>query len=204
MGIQERRAREKEELRGQIISAGRELFAEEGFEAVSVRKIAEKIEYSPTTIYLYFQDKADLFDCVVEERMREFYDKLQTPEHNGPSPIDNLRLGLRAYVDFWIAHPNEFRMTFTTDLKSLDPNRNWRCIELGQQIYSKLRDNLRDCHVRGQLEIQDLELTAQMVWVQIFGVMSLRIMKPHFPWAAGLIDNVIDSVLSTLRAPVAV
>jgi len=67
MGVQERRAREKKELRQEILDAARDLFVREGFENVSMRKIAEKIEYSPTTIYLYFQDKADLLDCICEE-----------------------------------------------------------------------------------------------------------------------------------------
>lgn len=67
MGVQERRAREKKELRQEILDAAREMFVRDGFENVSMRKIAEKIEYSPTTIYLYFQDKADLLDCLCEE-----------------------------------------------------------------------------------------------------------------------------------------
>ena len=62
MGVQERRAREKKELRQEILDAAREMFVEDGYENVSMRKIAEKIEYSPTTIYLYFRDKADLLD----------------------------------------------------------------------------------------------------------------------------------------------
>ena len=69
MGVHERRAREKKELRQEILDAARDLFLREGYENVSMRKIAEKIEYSPTTIYLYFQDKADLLDCICEETL---------------------------------------------------------------------------------------------------------------------------------------
>ena len=198
MGTQERRAREKEELRQQIIAVGRELFATEGFDAVSVRKIAEKIEYSPTTIYLYFEDKADLFDCVVEERMLEFHGNLQSPEFNGPDPYVNLRRGLRAYVEFWIAHPNDFRLSFLTDLRGFDPNREWRCLAVAQKIYDTLRVDLRRCREKGLLEFEDLELTSQMVWSQVFGVMCLQIMKPRFPWVDRdrLIESVIDSALA--------
>ena len=57
MGTRERREREKEELRAQILDAARELFAEEGYDAVTMRKIAEQIEYSPTAIYFHFKDK---------------------------------------------------------------------------------------------------------------------------------------------------
>ena len=55
MGVKERRTREKDQLRRQILSAARELFVNEGYESVSMRKIADKTEYSPPSIYLYFK-----------------------------------------------------------------------------------------------------------------------------------------------------
>ena len=57
MGVTERRERERQAVRQEILDAARALFIEEGYEKTSMRKIAEKIEYSPTTIYLYFKDK---------------------------------------------------------------------------------------------------------------------------------------------------
>src|SRR5215213_11936500 len=60
MGTRERRDREREEIRAKILDAARDLFASQGYEAVSMRKIAEAIEYSPTAIYVHFDDKADL------------------------------------------------------------------------------------------------------------------------------------------------
>ena len=56
MGSNERRERERLELRQLILDAARELFVEEGYDAVTMRRIAEKIEYTPTTIYLHFKD----------------------------------------------------------------------------------------------------------------------------------------------------
>ena len=67
MGTQERRNREKESLRQEILDAARRLFLKNGFQNVSMRQIAEKIEYSPTTIYLYFKDKSALFRSICEE-----------------------------------------------------------------------------------------------------------------------------------------
>src|SRR5450432_1018809 len=103
MGVQERRAREKEELRQEIMEAARELFVKEGFDNVSMRKIAEKIEYSPTTIYLYFQDKGDLLDCIVEETLlslRAKLDSLRTRQ----DLVGDLKNGLRAYIEYWTYH----------------------------------------------------------------------------------------------------
>jgi AcrR family transcriptional regulator len=67
MGVQERRARQKEGVREEILDAARTLFVKEGYEHVSMRKIAEKVEYAPGTIYLYFRDKAEILDRICEE-----------------------------------------------------------------------------------------------------------------------------------------
>ena len=67
MSIQARKEKEKEALRQKILAAARELFVDEGYENVSMRKVARKIEYSPTTIYLYFKNKAELLDSICDE-----------------------------------------------------------------------------------------------------------------------------------------
>ena len=72
MGITERREREKEEVRGRILDAARDLFARDGYDAVTMRKIAEAIEYSPTAIYLHFKDK----DTLVRELCNADFDSL--------------------------------------------------------------------------------------------------------------------------------
>ena len=61
MGVKERRERERSETREKILDTARELFVEEGFDGVSMRKIAERVEYSPTAIYMHFADKEQLF-----------------------------------------------------------------------------------------------------------------------------------------------
>ena len=66
MGIPERRERARGELRARILAVAEELFVREGYENVSMRRIAARIEYSPTTIYHHFKDKAELFACLLE------------------------------------------------------------------------------------------------------------------------------------------
>ena len=67
MGITERREREREEVRKKILDAARELFEREGYDNVTMRRIADAIEYSPTTIYLHFEDKDDLVRALCHE-----------------------------------------------------------------------------------------------------------------------------------------
>src|SRR5271168_4346283 len=95
MGVQERRAREKKELRDEILDAARDLFLREGYENVSMRKIAEKIEYSPTTIYLYFQDKSELLDCICEETFARLVRKQTVLEQTVAEPMERLSRSLK-------------------------------------------------------------------------------------------------------------
>src|SRR5689334_19801414 len=113
MGPKQRREREKEEVKQKILDAARELFVEDGYEAVSMRKIAERIEYSPTAIYLHFQDKDALFEelCGSDFRTlaREFVAFAQIRD-----PIERLRASGLAYVDFALSHPQHYRLMFMT------------------------------------------------------------------------------------------
>jgi len=79
MGITERKEREKVEIRAMILDAARELFARDGYERVTMRGVAEAIEYSPTTIYNYFEDKDDLVKALCEEDFTRLLGALSMP-----------------------------------------------------------------------------------------------------------------------------
>lgn len=81
MGIKERRDIEKAEMKKKIKGAAIELIEQEGYEKLSIRKIAAKIEYSPTTIYLYYKDKAE----IISDMSYDLYHKV---ERNAAAIID--------------------------------------------------------------------------------------------------------------------
>src|SRR6476661_2576088 len=99
MGTQERRERERQELRTKILDAARELFATEGYEAVTMRKIAERIEYSPTAIYLHFKDKESVLREICEV---DFLSLAQDLLKIGKiaDPVERLRATGMAYAEF--------------------------------------------------------------------------------------------------------
>src|SRR5437667_7394080 len=111
MGTKQRREREKEALRQDILDAARELFVNEGYENVSMRRIAEKIDYSPTTIYLYFEDKGDLLFQISEETFSKLASKSESLLEEMTDPVATLRKIERAYVEFGLKHPNHYRVT---------------------------------------------------------------------------------------------
>src|SRR5207237_9162206 len=112
MGPKTRREREREALRQVIMDAARELFVEEGFENVSMRRIAEKIEYSPTTIYLYFEDKLSLLFAICGETFAKLAKRMEIIRKETDNPVEALKKGCRAYVEFGLKHPNHYKLTF--------------------------------------------------------------------------------------------
>jgi|GraSoiStandDraft_16_1057320.scaffolds.fasta_scaffold09362_2 AcrR family transcriptional regulator len=202
MGVQERRAREKKELRQEILDAARELFVRQGFENVSMRKIAEKIEYSPTTIYLYFQDKAALLDCICEETFARLVRKQTVLDQTVSDPLERLRRGLRAYIEFGLRHPNHYKVAFMMSEPFDDPNRCERSRAMGQKAFDHLRRGLTHCAEQRLIEVDDVEATAQALWATIHGLTSLLIAHPKFQWVERnhLIDTLVDNAMKGLGA----
>ena len=113
MGTTERREREKERVRGRILDAARELFARDGYDAVTMRKIAEAVEYSPTAIYLHFKDKESLVRelCIADfDSLARSFQRIARE----PDPLERLRRAGLAYADFAVEHPNHYRLMFMT------------------------------------------------------------------------------------------
>src|SRR5260370_37662356 len=100
MGVQERRARQKEGIREEILDAARTLFVKEGYEHVSIRKIAEKVEYAPGTIYLYFRDKTEILERICQETFARLAIRLEAISRAQWHPLDCLKRGLRTYLEY--------------------------------------------------------------------------------------------------------
>src|SRR5215208_3010711 len=84
MGLKERHERDREAVGRAILDAARELFVAEGYSNVSLRKIAERIEYSPAAIYGYFASKDDIFFALAEEGFRLLGDPANCSQTLGP------------------------------------------------------------------------------------------------------------------------
>lgn len=201
MGTKERRAREKEQLRQQILVAARKLFVNDGYENVSMRKIADQIEYSPTTIYLYFKDKADLLDSVCKETLLNLLNTLEELKRNNTDPIETLRKSGRAYVEFGLKYPQDYKLTFVIRPQfqrglGLDEG------SVGERVFNYLRAMVSECTQQKKFRQVDVETTGQVMWSAVHGVTLLLIDFPDFPWTEKdkLIDMVIDTTIKGLQA----
>lgn len=201
MGPKARREREREALRQVILDAARELFIEEGYESVSMRRIAEKIEYSPTTIYLYFEDKLSLLIAICQETFAKLAKKMELIGREADDPVANLKKGCRAYVEFGLKHPNHYKLTFIIHPQHpKDPD--WKVEEsMGMKAYEHLRASVAACIEQKIFRQTDVDAVSQMFWAAGHGVTSLLITMEHFPFVDKnqLIDMTLDTLIDGLR-----
>jgi AcrR family transcriptional regulator len=199
MGVKERKARQKKFLRQEILDAASELFVNEGFENVSMRRIAEKIEYSPTTIYLYFRDKAELLENVCQETFGRLAQVLMKIQLESKDPVDRLRNGLIAYIKFGLENPHHYRATFMMPRpENFDHEKHGKPDSAGMQAFDFMRRSVYDCISAGKFpKKMDAELVSQTFWAGIHGLTSLLITHcKGFPWAGR--DQLIHSMVDTL------
>ena len=200
MGVKERRAREKEQLRRRIVSAARELFVTEGYENVSMRKIADMIEYSPTTIYLYYKDKADLLDSVCKETLLHLLNTLDLLRKDKSDPVETLRKSGKAYVEFGLKYPQDYKLTFVIR-PQFQKGLGLQEGSVGERVFSYLRTIVSECIRQKKFRQVDVETTGQVLWSAVHGVTLLLIDFPDFPWTEKekLIDMVIHTMIEGLK-----
>ena len=145
MTIAKRKVRQKEELKGKILEAARSLFIEHGYEETSIRNIAERIEYSPTTIYLYFKDKDDIFFALHREGfvlLNKYFSVLAEVEH----PFERLKAISKAYIKFALENREYYDLMFISrsPMSALE-NRDEEKWEEGNKAFGALEMTVRQC-----------------------------------------------------------
>jgi AcrR family transcriptional regulator len=204
MGVKERIARQKKFLRQEILEAASELFVKEGYENVSMRRIAEKIEYSPTTIYLYFKDKAELLEQVCQETFSRLSLLLVDILEQPGDPVERLKRGLIAYIQFGLENPHHYRATFMMPIpEGFDKEKYKKPDSPGMQAFDFLRRSVYDCISAGKFRPVDPELVSQTFWAGIHGVTSLLITHDkRFPWVGReqLVRAMVDTMVAGVSA----
>jgi AcrR family transcriptional regulator len=199
MGSKQRRAREKEGLREEILDAARTLFVKEGYESVSIRKIADKVEYAPGTIYLYFRDKAEILDRICEETFAKLIVRMQAIEHDTTAPLDKLRRGLRIYIQFGLDNPNHYIVTFIQAKVHHEAGSVFQ--NAGTKAFACLRKGVQECVDADALVSDDTDELAQTLWAGIHGLTSVLITCTGFPFVEQnrLIDRMVHTLIEGVR-----
>jgi AcrR family transcriptional regulator len=205
MGVRDRRARQKQLLRQQILDAARELLIKEGYDSLSMRRVAERIDYSPTAIYLHFKDKQELVFSLCEESFARLVRELETLADEYPDPLVRLRKGMERYVAFGLKNPNHYLPAFVLPPPAdLDVQRQQAMLSpesSGMRALGTLRDTIADGVRSKQLRKVDPDIAARATWAALHGITSLLIVHDHFPWGdrSKVIQNLVDSLVDGLR-----
>jgi AcrR family transcriptional regulator len=180
MGISERKRRERERIRGTILKAAKELFYRHDYHHVSMRKIAQKIEYSPTTIYHYFKNKDDLLTHIIRDYFDDFLvdveDILQNKEID---PFTTLHNYLLFYARRSLENSQEYQFLsniFSAQEKLTIGNTN------AHVCYLQIKELIQKCIDNKVFQDRNVEMMTQSIWSVLYGLTVLLTSRPNFNW----------------------
>lgn len=191
VGILERKEREKAEMRRRIVDAAIKMFVEDGYDKVSIRNIADRIEYSPATIYLYYKDKDELLYDVQSEAFdtlaQEFTDKV-----NDPDPFKRLEQLAYGYVQFAMDHPELYDLMFIIKAPmNAEKGDKWKN---GDRAYDALYNLVKECIEKKVIKFTDATIGALSLWSFAHGFMSLYL-RGRCTKVSGITDEEIPGAI---------
>jgi len=209
MASKDRRERERSELRTSIIDAARRMIITQGCDALSMRKLAEAIEYSPTAIYQHFADK----DALIREICRTDFAQLASMSREMQSiadPIERIRQTGYGYIRFAVEHPEHYRLMFMTPQKpGPAPEDLERKGDPEQDGYAALKLAIEEAMKQGRFKssLTSVELIAQVFWAAVHGVASLQITHDDcwVEWTPledrirTTVDGILDGLMRTRK-----
>ncbi|HKK76649.1 MAG TPA: TetR/AcrR family transcriptional regulator [Saprospiraceae bacterium] len=169
MGVKERKAREKAALRAKIIETANALFLERGYEGTSIRQIAQAIEYSPATIYLYFKDKEDLFQEILDAAFASLQAALENARIIA-DPLSRLQELCRRYLDFSRKQSNYYDLIFANPASTAKEGEQ----TYAGRIHQYFIKTIQDCKREGYFLSKSADALATVIWSFIHGQAMLR------------------------------
>jgi len=203
MGVKERQERDKEQLRASILDAARELFVAEGYRNVSIRKIAEKVEYSPAALYSYFPSKDDLFFALAEEGFRKLFEFTNDPAvFTAADPLSAIRQGFLRYYQFSRVHPEYFDLMFV-DRSVPKISHEWERFGFVEQMIDEVRALIQRAVDAGLFPADtNPDVAFHILWAAIHGPATVavcdRLAPDENPDA--LARDTLEAAIAGLRA----
>ena len=173
----DRREQQKEDLRRIILDAAGEIFLEQGYEGFSMRRVAERIGYSATTIYRYYEDKDDLLFAVINEGFSEFARQLKEAAEGVSNPLKRLEALWHAYVGFGLNNPVYYQMMFMQRADLLFESRREQTRPMIES-FDALQSAVRAAMDAGVMKRGDVETYSRVIWSLVHGVTALALADP--------------------------
>jgi AcrR family transcriptional regulator len=208
MGIKERQERDREAVRRAILDAARELFVAEGFQNVSIRKIAERIEYSPAAIYGYFPSKDDIFFALAEEGFHLLGNPASVRDDatlKNARPIERVRAIFWRLYEFSRDQPQYFALMFVE--RSVPRiSREYERFAFARESKQHIIEEIRACITAGELpDTVDPLIAMRALMVGVLGVALMNLSERFLPGENPdlLAADMLNLTLAGLRSGVA-
>lgn len=172
---QTRREQQKATLRSELVAAAHKLVQQEGYEGLTIRKLAKMVGYAPMSVYSYFADKQDILFALAEDAFATLARRIE--EHPADDPVEALRAVLVEYATFGLENPNEYRTVFMTE-KQKPPTFDTKDDNPAMKV---LIQRVEACVLAGKLR-GDPRAIATMLWTVGHGAVSLLITFPFYPF----------------------
>lgn len=175
-----RKEKEKQALQQKIFNAATQIVTEEGYEKLSIRKIATKIEYSPTTIYNYFKNKDEILMSIAYDIYREVVENVKQviKDNQQASPREKFVLTSRCYISIMLENPEKFRAVMLTsglslseDLKARDPEE----VQEGNYLLQMLLEEGMATNDFRNVQENSAELILISLMGLVFNIVSYRV-----------------------------
>ena len=165
-------------LRDEIIQAASDLLTEtDDTSAVSLRAVARRVGIATTSIYLHFDDLAQLLEAVSVARFGEFAAYLiDVRDHSGPDPVDRISATLQAYVRYGHDNPGSYAVMFSVDRGPDAPLQ-----PIGLNSFEVLATEVTAA-LNAPAGDPEAHLLAVSLWTFCDGLVHLHASRPHFPW----------------------
>jgi AcrR family transcriptional regulator len=181
MAVEKRREKEIEEMKELILSTASEIITMEGLDKLSIRKIASKIEYSPSIIYHYFKDKEEIVNQVMQRGYKKIVSAVSSAEVEQQTPKERLRLMTKNYIKAALAMPEEFMAAQlnTSDLALKHTASLFKGASKEKPALTALFQSLKEMYTGQEVSEDTLEMTSQMIAVSTLGFIIKLIIEKN-------------------------
>ena len=202
MGIKERQSRERDTVRHAILNAARTLFLAEGYANVSMRKIAEQIEYSPGAIYSYFPGKEDIFFALAEEGLQFLRSHCACEDNDEAAPLQQVRDALWRFYTFSKEQPEYFSLIFV-DSAVPRISRDWERFSFIRDLRHNIEHQIQKCMDEGMFPgAESAASIFRIVSTAMYGAAVFRLSHRLAPGenADALAEDLLDATLAGLQS----
>jgi len=188
--------------RAEILRAAERIFVAQGYEAATIRKIADEVGVSSTALYMHFKDKDQILLEIGAQAIEQL---LGVNREISARPVDcvaRVRMMLEAYVRIALSNPNAYRLVFCSSPLAASERKIEATNEMGAQCFERFSGVVGEAAAEGRLRVGDTRTAAQVLWAGCHGMIALMITRPDFDWAPPeeLTRVMIDGLLYGLIA----